>query len=130
MAVQACDHEITRYFKAYLIQTRSTDGNKLYINFLLFLPMAITTAWAEQEKTILKRSGYRSGSQTQLLWLLVRSVVYAPPTGTYTISVAGCRSNRSLLRSVGPQILSIYGWTLLTSCCRLWAAGEGWGLAG
>ena len=31
VAVQACDHEITRYFKAYLIQTRSTDGNKLYI---------------------------------------------------------------------------------------------------
>ena len=31
VAVQACDHEITRYIKAYLIQTRSTDGNKLYI---------------------------------------------------------------------------------------------------
>ena len=31
VAVQASDHEITRYFKAYLIQTRSTDGNKLYI---------------------------------------------------------------------------------------------------
>ena len=31
VAVQACNHEITRYFKAYLIQTRSTDGNKLYI---------------------------------------------------------------------------------------------------
>ena len=28
VAVQACDHETTR---AYLIQTRSTDGNKLYI---------------------------------------------------------------------------------------------------
>ena len=31
VAVQAFDHEITRYFKAYLIQTRSTDGNKLHI---------------------------------------------------------------------------------------------------
>ena len=31
VAVQVCDHEITRYFKAYLIQTRRTDGNKLYI---------------------------------------------------------------------------------------------------
>ena len=31
VAVQACDHEITTYFKAYLIQTRSTDGNKLYV---------------------------------------------------------------------------------------------------
>ena len=31
VVVQVCDHEITRYFKAYLIQTRSTDGNKLYI---------------------------------------------------------------------------------------------------
>ena len=31
VAVQVCDHEITRYFKAYIIQTRSTDGNKLYI---------------------------------------------------------------------------------------------------
>ena len=31
VAVKACDHEITRYIKAYLIQTRSTDGNKLYI---------------------------------------------------------------------------------------------------
>ena len=30
VAVQACDHEITRYFKAYLIQNRSTDGSKLY----------------------------------------------------------------------------------------------------
>ena len=31
VAVKACDHEITRYIKAYLIQARSTDGNKLYI---------------------------------------------------------------------------------------------------
>ena len=31
VAVQACDHETTRHTKAYLIQTRSTDGNKLYI---------------------------------------------------------------------------------------------------
>ena len=31
VAVQACDHETTRHNKAYLIQTRSTDGNKLYI---------------------------------------------------------------------------------------------------
>ena len=31
VAVKACDHEITRYIKAYLIQTRSTDGIKLYI---------------------------------------------------------------------------------------------------
>ena len=31
VAVQACNHEITRYFKAYIIETRSTDGNKLYI---------------------------------------------------------------------------------------------------
>ena len=31
VAVQACDHETTRHTKAYLIQTRSADGNKLYI---------------------------------------------------------------------------------------------------
>ena len=31
VAVKACDHDTTRYIKAYLIQTRSTDGNKLYI---------------------------------------------------------------------------------------------------
>ena len=31
VAVQACDYETTRHTKAYLIQTRSTDGNKLYI---------------------------------------------------------------------------------------------------
>ena len=31
VAVQACDHETTRHTKAYLIQTRSTDGNKFYI---------------------------------------------------------------------------------------------------
>ena len=31
VAVQACHHETTRHTKAYLIQTRSTDGNKLYI---------------------------------------------------------------------------------------------------
>ena len=31
VAVQVCNHEITRYFKAYLIQTRRTDGSKLYI---------------------------------------------------------------------------------------------------
>ena len=55
MAVQACNHEITRYIKAYLIQTRSTDGNKLYITKdMPFLSMAITKAWAKQEKTVLK----------------------------------------------------------------------------
>ena len=31
VAVQACDHETTTHTKAYLFQTRSTDGNKLYI---------------------------------------------------------------------------------------------------
>ena len=31
VAVQACNHEIIRYIKAYLIQTRNTDGKKLYI---------------------------------------------------------------------------------------------------
>ena len=31
VAVEACDHEIIRYIKACLIQTRSTDCNKLYI---------------------------------------------------------------------------------------------------
>ena len=31
VTVQACDHETTKHTKAYLIQTRSTDGNKLYI---------------------------------------------------------------------------------------------------
>ena len=29
VAVQACDHETTRHTKAYLIKTRSADGNKL-----------------------------------------------------------------------------------------------------
>ena len=31
VVVQACDHETTRHTKAYLIQTISADGNKLYI---------------------------------------------------------------------------------------------------
>ena len=63
------------------------------------------------------RSGYWSGSRTQLLRLLVLSVVYAPPTGT-------CgrlpRSHRLSIRSVGAQILSA-GCGLLEKAGAKWA---------
>ena len=55
MVVQACDYETTRYIQVYLIQTRSTDGNKLYIRYAL-LPVAITKAWEKQYLNHLRKA--------------------------------------------------------------------------